>query len=194
MAEKGIASPRISANGGNGVVFNTSSKGKDKHFLQTDRPLVFVKEPHKKLRVAFSNYILSRFQAGRMTRVSTSSVCPFVARSKQRNAMWSCGRHRDPFTGQTVEFLTMNRAFAVDYYKDETEDLWRELSEAGQESIFKSIDAYLGRPDLGVFISASIADDPVREVWLKVQERMDSQTAEILSANERRRMSLYRGL
>ena len=193
MAKKQDASPRITANGGNGV-FHTSSMGKDKHFLQTDRPLAFSKEPHKKLRVAFSNYILSRFQAGRITRISTSTVCSFVGWSKKRDAIWSCGRHRDPFTGQTVEFLTMNRAFAVDYYKGETEDLWRDLSEAGQKSLFKSIDAYLGRPDLGVFISSSIEDDSVREVWLKVQERMDSQRAEILSANERRRMSVYHDL
>lgn len=193
MAKKENASTRISANGGTGV-FHTSSKGKDKHFLQTDRPLVFVKNPNKKLRVAFSNYILSRFQAGRMTGVSTSTVCPFVAWSKKRGAIWSCGRHRDPFTGQTVEFLTMNRAMAVDYYKGETEDLWQVLSESEREIIIKSIDAYLDRPDLGVFHSSSIEDDSVREVWLKVQDRIDSQMAEIRAANERRRMSVYQDL
>lgn len=190
MANKQDASPRISANGGNGVL-HTPSKDKDNHFLEIDCRWEFVKEQDKKLRDEFSKHILTRFQAKRLTGIDTSSICPFVARQKRRNAIWSCGRRKDPYTGHYAEFLTMNRAMAVDYYKDETEDLWRDLPETGKQSIFKSIDAYLDRKDLGVFISSSLDDDTVREVWLKVQERIDSQMAEINTANEKRRMSIY---
>ena len=193
MAKKEIASPRISANGGNGVVLNTSSKGKDKHFLQTDRPLAFVKQPHKKLRVAFTNFILSRFQAGRITSISTSTVCSFVAWNKKRGTIWSCGRHRDCFTGQTVEFLTMDRALAVDFYKSATEFLWRVLLPQGREAIFKAIDAYLQRMDLGVFISSAL-DDCDREVWLKVQDYIDVEMSAIRTANEERRKAIYQDL
>ena len=189
MKKKNIASPRISAKEGNGVC-HTSSIGKDKHFLEIDKPCQFVKDQSHKLREAFTSHILTRFQAERLTGIRTSSICPFVKWQKGRNAIWSCGIHRDKYTGHLAEHLTMNRALAVEYYKDETEFLWKDLPPRGQQEIFKAIDAYLERKDLGFFVSSSL-EDCDREVWLKVQDYIDVQMALIRTANGERRKSVY---
>lgn len=189
MAKKEDASPRISANGGNGAL-HTSSKCKDTHFLRIDKPWPFVKDPYPKLRKAFSSHIITRFQAERLTGVRTSNICKFVAVQKMRNAIWSCGLRKDPYTGRWAEHLTMDRALAVDYYKGETEFLWRDLPPQGQEAVFKAIDAYLQRKDLGVFISSSL-DDCDREVWLKVQDYIDVEMSTIRATNAERRKTIY---
>ena len=189
MAKKENASPRISANEGNGVS-HTSSECKGNHFLRNVEPLVFVKDQEARLKEAFSQSILSRLQAEEVTGIRTSSICRFVAEQRMRNAIWSCGLHKDPKSGRLVEFLTMNRAFAVDYYKNETEYIWSELPPKGQQAVFKAIDAYLQRKDLGVFI-ASAFDDCDREVWLKVQDFIDVEMALIRTTNAERRKSIY---
>lgn len=189
MAKKNIASPRITAKEGNGVC-HTSSNRKDNHFLEIDKPCLFVKDQTIKLREAFSSHILTRFQAERLTGIRTSSICPFVKWQKGRNAIWSCGLHRDKYTGHLAEHLTMNRSMAVEYYKDETEFLWRDLPPEGQQAIFKAIDSYLDRKDYGVFISSALGDCD-REVWLKVQDYIDVQMALIRTTNAERRMSIY---
>lgn len=189
MEKKNIASPRISANEGKGVS-HTSSECKGNHFLRNFEPLVFVKNQDARLKEAFSENIFSRLQAERVTGVRTSSICRFVADQRMRNAIWSCGLHKDPSSGRLAEFLTMNRALAVDYYKDETEAIWRELQPKGQQAVFKAIDAYLQRKDLGVFI-ASTFDDCDREVWLKVQDYIDVEMALIRTTNAERRKSIY---
>ena len=193
MDKKNIASPRIPAKEGNGV-FHTSSKGKDSYFLRTDKKMVFVKDQKAKLQVAFSLQILTRFQASIVTGIGLSSVCPFVARQKRHNSIWSCGRRIDLLTGRKSEFLTMNREIAVEYYKGETEGIWRDLSEEKMHTIFKAMDSYLDRRDFGVFISSSLVDDDVREVWLKIQDFIDCQNAEIRNANAERRKSIYQDL
>lgn len=189
MEKKNIASPRISANEGNGVS-HTSSEYKGTHFLRIDKPWQFVKDQTPKLREAFSSHIITRFQAERLTGIRTPSICRFVAEQRTHNAIWSCGLHKDKFTGCWAEHLTMNRALAVDYYKSETEYIWRELPPKGQQAVFKAIDAYLQRKDLGVFI-ASTFDDCDREVWLKVQDYIDVEMALIRTTNAERRKSIH---
>lgn len=189
MAKKNNPSPRVTAKGGN-CVAHTSSECKGNHFLRNVEPLIFVKEQNAKLKEVFSKSILSRLQADRVTGIRTSSICRFVADQRMRNAIWSCGLHKDPSSGRLAEFLTMNRALAVDYYKDETEEIWRELPPKGQQAVFKAIDAYLQRKDLGVFI-ASTFDDCDREVWLKVQDYIDVEMALIRTTNAERRKSIY---
>ena len=130
MAKKNNASPRITANEGKGVS-HTSSECKGNHFLRNFEPLVFVKNQDARLKEAFSENIFSRLQAERVTGVRTSSICRFVADQRMRNAIWSCGLHKDPSSGRLAEFLTMNRALAVDNYKDETEEIWRGMTESG---------------------------------------------------------------
>ena len=185
MAKKENASPRISANEGN--VSHTSSERKGNHFCKIDKILPSIKDQAPKLRDAFSSEIMTRFQAGELTGIRTSSVCRFVADQKMRNAIWSCGLHKDNNTHCWAEHLTMNRALAVDYYKDKTEEIWRELP---PKAVFKAIDAYLQRKDLGVFI-ASTFDDCDREVWLKVQDYIDVEMALIRTTNAERRKSIY---
>ena len=189
MSKKEDASPRISANGDNGAL-HTSSKCKDTHFLRIDKPWQSVKDQTPKLRDAFSSHIITRFQAERLTGIRTSSICRFVAVQRTRNAIWSCGIHKDKYTGCLAEHLTMNRALAVDYYKDATEFLWRDLLPKGRKAIFKAIDSYLQRMDLGVFISSSL-DDCDREVWLKVQDYIDVEMSAIRTANAEQRKTIY---
>lgn len=189
MEKKNIASPRIPANEGNGVL-HTSSERKGNHFCKIDKILPSIKDQAPKLRDAFSSEIMTRFQAGELTGIRTSSVCRFVADQKMRNAIWSCGLHKDNNTGCWAEHLTMNRALAVDYYKSETEYIWRDLPPKGQQAVFKAIDAYLQRKDLGVFI-ASTFDDCDREVWLKVQDYIDVEMALIRTTNAERRKSIH---
>lgn len=192
MKKKDIAPSRITAKEGNGV-FDTSSERKDTNFLRTDKPWEFVKDQAPKLRDVFSSQILTRFQAERLTGIRTSSICPFVKFQKSRNAIWSCGIHKDVYTGHWAEHLTMNRALAVDYYKNATEFLWRDLPPKGQQAVFKAIDSYLQRMDLGVFISSAL-DDCDREVWLKVQDYIDVEMTIIRSSNAERRKSIYSDL
>ena len=189
MKKKDIAPPRIPAKEGNGVL-DTSSERKDTHFLKIDKPWPFVKDPYPKLRDAFSSHIITRFQAERLTGVRTSSICGFVAIQKKRNAIWSCGLRKDPYTGRMAEHLTMDRALAVNYYKNETEFLWRDLTPKGQQAIHSAVDAYLQRMDLGIFISSAI-DDCDREVWLKVQDYIDVEMSLIRTTNAERRKSIY---
>lgn len=189
MAKKKNPSPRVTAKGGN-CVTHTSSECKGNYFSRNVEPLVFVKEQNAKLKEVFSQDILSRLLAEYKTGIRVSSICPFVYRQKSRNAIWSCGLHKDPRSGRVVEFLTMNRALAVDYYKRETEYIWRELPPKGQQAVFKAIDAYLQRKDLGVFI-ASAFDDCDREVWLKIQDYIDVEMALIHTTNAERRKSIY---
>ena len=188
MEKKNIPSPRVTAKGGK--VSHTSSECKGNHFLRNVEPLVFVKEQNAKLKEVFSKSILSRLQAEHLTGIRVSSICPFVYWQKSRNAIWSCGLHKDTRSGRVVEFLTMNRALAVDYYKRETEFIWRDLPPKGQETVFKAIDAYLQRKDLGVFI-ASALDDCDREEWLKIQDYIDVEMALIHTTNAERRKSIY---
>lgn len=189
MAKKKNPSPRVTAKGGN-CVSHTTSECKGNHFPQNVKPVVPVKNQDALLKEVFSQSIMSRFQAERKTGIRVSSICPFVYKQKSRNAMWSCGLHKDASYGRVVEFLTMNRALAVDYYKDATEEIWRELPPKGQQAVFKAIDAYLQRKDLGVFI-ASAFDDCDREVWLKVQDYIDVEMALIRTTNAERRKSIY---
>ena len=189
MTKKDIAPSRIPAKEGNGVL-DTSSKRKDTHFLRIDKPWLFIKDQPPKLRDAFSSHIITRFQAERLTGIRTSSICPFVKDQKSRNAIWSCGIHKDKYTGHWAEHLTMNRALAVDYYKNATEYIWRDLPPKGQQAVFKAIDAYLQRMDLGVFISSAL-DDCDREVWLKVQDYIDVEMSLIRSTNAERRKTIY---
>ena len=189
MNKKDIAPSRIPAKEGNGVL-DTSSKRKDTHFLRIDKPWQSVKEQTPKLRDAFSSHIITRFQAEKLTGIRTSSICPFVKKQKSRNAIWSCGIHKDKYTGHWAEHLTMNRALAVDYYKNATEYIWRDLPPKGQQAVFKAIDAYLQRMDLGVFISSAL-DDCDREVWLKVQDYIDVEMSLIRSTNAERRKTIY---
>ena len=192
MAEKKNPSPRVTAKEGNGA-FRTPSECKDTHFLRIDKPWLFVKDQNPKLRDAFSSHIITRFQAERLTGIRTSSICPFVKEQKSRNAIWSCGIHKDKFTGHWAEHLTMNLELAVDYYKNETEFLWRDLPPKGQDAIVKAIRSYLQRMDFGVFISSAL-DDCDREVWLQVQDYIDVQMSLIRSSNAERRMSIYSDL
>ena len=188
MEKKNIPSPRVTAKGGN-CVSHTSSECKGNHFSRNFEPMVFVENQDAKLKEVFSQDIYSRLQAEHLTGIRVSSICPFVYKQKSRNAIWSCGLHKDPRSGRVVEFLTMNRALAVDYYKSETEDIWRDLSPKGQQAIFQAIDAYLQRKDLGVFISSAL-DDRDREVWLQVQDYIDVEMALIRECNAERRKSI----
>lgn len=188
MSKKNIPSARLTAIGGNGAS-STSSDCKNNHFLEKVRQLHFVKDHSEKLCDAFSNNIITRLQAEMLTGIRTSSVCPFVKSKKNQNAIWSCGQHKDPCSGHLAEYLTMNRALAVEYYKNETAYLWQDLPQKGQQDIEKAIDAYLQQIDYGVFISSAL-EDSVREVWLKVQDHIDVKMAIIRSSNVERRKSI----
>ena len=192
MNEKKIPSPRVSAKEGNGVL-HTSSECKDTHFLRIDKPLQLIKNQNPILRDAFYSNIITRFQAERLTGIRTSSICQYVARQRERNAIWSCGIHKDKYTGRWAEHLTMNLDLAVDYYKNETAFLSRDLPTKGQDAIVKAIRAYLQRMDFGVFISSAL-DDCDREVWLRIQDYIDLERKAVRSANAERKQSIYQDL
>lgn len=155
-----------------------SSGCKDSHYFKIDYRQEKVKNVDLVLNDVFSRHIMTMKQASVTTRIDRSTICWFVGRLRKGDKIWRCGKGVDPVTGESATYLTTNRGLAVEFYKDETKHLWRDLPEEKQMIIFRAIDAYLERKNFGIFISSFIERDETREVWLRVQEYIDGRMSE----------------
>ena len=125
----------------------------------------------------FYQGILTMKQASVETGIDRANICRRIADWRDQGTVYNCGKHICPVTGGRASFYTTNKILAAGFFKGETRELWRDLPEAGQAKIFQAIDEYLDRKNFGVFISSAM-DDEYKEIWLRVQDKIDSITNE----------------